>query len=102
MSLTINLTKPVDGLTEICLRDIETGDYCRLGPVMNPVVDDQGRRRLFEDTGVLKSYLTRIAGLTEKQINALSFKDFLVARSYIINQLAFGEDSEAPTEAPSS
>ena len=102
MALTIKLKKPVEGLQEITLRDIETGDYVRLGPVMTPIVDDQGRKRLFEDTKVLKSYLTRISGLTEKQIGEMAFKDFLAARAFVINQLAFGEDSGGETETPSS
>ena len=102
MALTIKLKKPVEGLQEITLRDIETGDYVRLGPVMTPIVDDQGRKRLFEDTKVLKSYLTRISGLTEKQISEMAFKDFLTARAFVINQLAFGEDSGEETETPSS
>lgn len=102
MAMTIKLKKPIEGQQELHLRDIETGDYIRLGPVMAPLVDENGRKRLFEDACVLKSYLTRISGLTDKQISELSFKDFLAARAFIIGQLAFGGDSESETEAPSS
>lgn len=45
MALTIKLAKEVDGTSEVTLRDIETGDYIRLGPVMAPMIDAEGRRR---------------------------------------------------------
>ena len=102
MSTTFKLSKPLGDLTEITLRDIEAGDYIRLGPVMVPWVDAEGRKRLMEDTKVLKSYITRVSGFTDKQIDAMSLRDFMDARTFVINQLAFGGSSEASTESPSS
>ena len=55
MALMIKLAKEVDGTSEVTLRDIETGDYIRLGPVMAPMIDAEGRRRMLEETKVRRN-----------------------------------------------
>lgn len=102
MALTIKLTKEVDGTSEVTLRDIETGDYIRLGPVMAPMIDAEGRRRMLEETKVLSAYITRVSGLTDSQIGKLSLQDFMQMRDFVITQLAFGAGSEESTVSPSS
>ena len=102
MALTIKLAKEVDGTSEVTLRDIETGDYIRLGPVMAPMIDAEGRRRMLEETKVLSAYITRISGLTESQLGKLALQDFMQMRDFVITQLAFGAGSEESTVSPSS
>lgn len=94
MALTIKLAKEIDGLSEVTLRDLETGDYIRLGPVMAPMIDAEGRRRMLEETKVLSAYITRISGLTESQLGKLALQDFMQMRDFVITQLAFGASSE--------
>lgn len=94
MALTIKLAKEIDGLSEVTLRDLETGDYIRLGPVMAPMIDVEGRRRMLEETKVLSAYITRISGLTESQLGKLALQDFMQMRDFVITQLAFGPGSE--------
>lgn len=95
MALTIKLAKEIDGTSEVTLRDLETGDYIRLGPVMSPTIDNEGRRQMVEDTKILSAYVTRISGLTESQIVKLALQDFMQMRDFVITQLAFGAGSES-------
>lgn len=94
MPLTMKLTKEVDGTSEVTLRDLETGDYIRLGPVMSPMMDAEGRRRMIEETKVLSAYITRVSGLSGAQISKLALQDFMQMRDFVITQLAFGVGSE--------
>ena len=94
MALTIKLAKEIDGLSEVTLRDLETGDYIRLGPVMAPMIDAEGRRRMLEETKVLSAYITRISGLTESQLGKRALQDCMQMRDFVITQLAFGVGSE--------
>lgn len=98
MPLTIKLEKPIkrgdSEIAEIELRDVETNDYIRLGAVGTLLVNKKGEQVYADRPEIVQKYLTRLSGLSEKEIGQMELKDFFKAKEFISNQLAFAYGSE--------
>nr|DAV69044.1 MAG TPA: tail assembly chaperone protein [Caudoviricetes sp.] len=99
MSKTITLKHPLEtseGVIEkLDFRDITTGDYVALGPVMGVVVRKDGTSYVQEFTKVIIAYIVRLTGLTATDAAKLSLQDFMQVRDYIRDSLDFSTEPDS-------
>lgn len=99
MSKTIALKRPLEtseGVIEkLDFRDITTGDYVALGPVMGVVVRKDGTSYVQEFTKVIIAYIVRLTGLTATDAAKLSLQDFMQVRDYIRDSLDFSTEPDS-------
>lgn len=76
-------------ISEVTINEIKASDYAALGNYM--VMDVKAN--CFRESGeVIVKYITRLTGLTPKQLDKLSFADFGRLRAEIVKKLNFVED----------